>query len=245
MARPAAPWSLGAAALVGLLVVERAVAGVVAARRFGDPAALLFPVVHLLRDLAWVAAMARWLARRVAGAPLAPAHSMQPRAADGRRDRHAGGGGAMSTADRFLVLVPAHNEADCLPAVVTKSARSCPASICWSSTTARWTTHRRCWPPTASRACDCCSASAWARPCVPDCDVPPRLGYGTVVRIDGDGQHDARDIAAIAGPVLRGEADVVIGTRYAGRHARARRRAAARGAAGPGLCCCPPSPGGR
>ena len=82
LSRPVAPWSLAAAALIGLLVVERAVAGVVATRRFGDPAALLFPVVHLLRDLAWVAAMARWLSRRVAGAPLAPAHSMQPRAAD-------------------------------------------------------------------------------------------------------------------------------------------------------------------
>jgi hypothetical protein len=45
---------------------------------------LLFPVVHLLRDVAWVAAMARWLSRRVTGAPLAPAHSMQPRTADRR-----------------------------------------------------------------------------------------------------------------------------------------------------------------
>ncbi len=84
VARPAAPWSLAAAALIGLLLAERAVAGIVATWRFGDPAALLFPVVHLLRDLAWVAAMVRWLARRVVGAPVAPAHSMQPRPADRR-----------------------------------------------------------------------------------------------------------------------------------------------------------------
>ena len=84
LARPVLPWSLGAAALLGLLVAERAAAGIAAARRWRDPAALLFPVVHLLRDLAWVAAMARWLMRRIAGAPLAPAHSMHPRAAQRR-----------------------------------------------------------------------------------------------------------------------------------------------------------------
>ena len=83
MSRPAMPWSLSAVALVGFLAVERAVAGVVAAWRWRDPAGLLFPVVHLLRDVAWVAAMARWLSRRIAGAPVAPAHSMHPRAAEG------------------------------------------------------------------------------------------------------------------------------------------------------------------
>ena len=93
LSRPVAPWSLAAAGLIGLLFVERAVAGIVATRRSGDPAALLFPVVHLLRDVAWVAAIARWLSRRVAGAPLAPAHSMQPR-----------------TADRGAVVMPAAEE---------------------------------------------------------------------------------------------------------------------------------------
>lgn len=78
-ARPSWPWLLASVALVGLLAIERALAGVSAARRWRDPAALLFPVVHLLRDLVWVWAMARWLMRRVVGAPLTPAHSMRPR----------------------------------------------------------------------------------------------------------------------------------------------------------------------
>ena len=82
IARPAAPWVLGAVTLLSLLVLERGVAGVAAARRWHDPAALLFPVVHLLRDAAWVAAMARWLTRRLVGVPLAPAHSMHPRAVE-------------------------------------------------------------------------------------------------------------------------------------------------------------------
>lgn len=64
------------AALVGLLAVERAIAGVRAWRMFGDPAALAFPVVHLARDAAWVAAVAVWTVRRVTRRPVKPEHSM-------------------------------------------------------------------------------------------------------------------------------------------------------------------------
>lgn len=52
------------AGLLGLLAVERLWAGARAARRFRDPAALAFVPVHLLRDLAWAAALVVWLARR-------------------------------------------------------------------------------------------------------------------------------------------------------------------------------------
>ncbi len=76
------PWLRGAVALTAVLVVERAIAGTLAVWRWRDPAALLFPVVHLLRDGAWVVAMACWTARRIAGGPWAPAHSMRPRTAD-------------------------------------------------------------------------------------------------------------------------------------------------------------------
>jgi glycosyltransferase involved in cell wall biosynthesis len=121
----------------------------------------------------------------------------------------------MSASDRFLVIVPAHNEADCLPAVVAEMRATMPGvsllvvddgSV--DDTPAVLAAHgvdslrllQRVGLGTAVRAGLCRAAS---------------LGYETVVRIDGDGQHDARDITAIAGPVLRGEADVVIGTRYA------------------------------
>lgn len=78
----AGPWPAVAAALLGVLLTERAVAGAVAALRWRDPAALLFPVVHLVRDAAWVAAIARWTTRRLAGVPLSPAQSMAPRVAE-------------------------------------------------------------------------------------------------------------------------------------------------------------------
>ena len=42
-----------------------------------------------------------------------------------------------------------------------------------------------------------------------------RKGYRAAVRVDGDGQHDVQHIPSILWPVLKGEADVVVGSRFA------------------------------
>jgi glycosyltransferase involved in cell wall biosynthesis len=41
-------------------------------------------------------------------------------------------------------------------------------------------------------------------------------GYDLAVQVDGDGQHDPRELPKILGPVLDGEADLVVGSRFAG-----------------------------
>jgi hypothetical protein len=41
-------------------------------------------------------------------------------------------------------------------------------------------------------------------------------GFDVAVQIDGDGQHDPKQVRVILEPLLAGEADVVIGSRYAG-----------------------------
>ena len=41
-------------------------------------------------------------------------------------------------------------------------------------------------------------------------------GYEIVVRLDGDGQHDPQEIPNLLAPLERGEADVVVGSRFAG-----------------------------
>jgi len=41
-------------------------------------------------------------------------------------------------------------------------------------------------------------------------------GYDAVVRLDGDGQHDPKGIPRLLEPVLRGEADAAIGSRFLG-----------------------------
>jgi glycosyltransferase involved in cell wall biosynthesis len=40
------------------------------------------------------------------------------------------------------------------------------------------------------------------------------MNYSTIVMLDGDGQHDPKDILRVAEPVIKGEADLVIGSRY-------------------------------
>jgi hypothetical protein len=69
------PLALGLAIPIGLFA-ERSIAGLRAALHSRDPAGLLFPFAHLLRDLAWVAAVLVWLPRRAARRAPAPAHSM-------------------------------------------------------------------------------------------------------------------------------------------------------------------------
>jgi glycosyltransferase involved in cell wall biosynthesis len=39
-------------------------------------------------------------------------------------------------------------------------------------------------------------------------------GYDAAVQLDGDGQHDPRALAALLAPIERGEADLVVGSRF-------------------------------
>lgn len=48
-----------------------------------------------------------------------------------------------------------------------------------------------------------------------------QLGADVLVILDGDGQHDPRDIPKLVKPLLDGEADVVIGSRFLGAAKRA------------------------
>ena len=41
-------------------------------------------------------------------------------------------------------------------------------------------------------------------------------GYDLAVRVDGDGQHDPSELGAVLEPVLAGEADIAVGSRFAG-----------------------------
>jgi glycosyltransferase involved in cell wall biosynthesis len=44
-----------------------------------------------------------------------------------------------------------------------------------------------------------------------------REGAAVLVQMDADGQHDPADVPALAAPVLRGELDVAIGSRFLGK----------------------------
>jgi hypothetical protein len=206
-----------ATALLGTLAFERLVAGLRAWARFGDPIAIVFVPLHLARDLAWVAAIVTWSARRLAGRPARPSHSMRPRPVEASFDLAAtsslnpnGGEPAL----RVHGLIPAYNEVSNLEAVVAEIRAECPALDLL--------------------VIDDGSTDATA-PLLPDLGVswlrfPERLGVGSAmraglryaartkydaaIRIDGDGQHRAEDIQRLLTPIRDGEVDVVLGSRY-------------------------------
>ena len=133
---------------------------------------------------------------------------------------------------RMLVLVPAHNEAESLPTVVSEVRAVVPhADLLVVDDGSEDHT------PAVLDALGVSRVRLGQREGL---GIAVRtglrraadLGYQTVVRIDGDGQHDARDIEAIADAVRQGRADVAIGTRYAtdgSSHAGRARRLAQRG----------------
>ncbi|HSC25945.1 MAG TPA: glycosyltransferase [Vicinamibacterales bacterium] len=218
---PEAPFAKAAAGLAGLVVVERLVAGIAAWRCTGDPAPLAFPAVHLLRDLAWAAAITLWAARRAAGAGRSPQHSMPRRArAFTRRpvrlqDR--------DSSCRLLAVVPAFNEAANLESVVRDIRGILPDldilivdDGSTDETTALLPRLGVSWLTLPDRLGVGGAVRAGLKYAV-------RRGYDRVVRIDGDGQHRARDIARLLSPVLGDEADAAVGSRYLGRGAHSGR----------------------
>ncbi len=213
--RSAVPFALAGALLAGALLVERAVAGIRAARRFGCWTPLVFPALHAGRDLAWVAAMAAWSARRLGGRAAKPEHSMSRR----RREKAAPGVARLvkpaGPPTRVLALIPAYNEAANLPAVVADVRRCHPAldvlvvddgstdgtALLLDDLDVRWMRFpERLGVGSAVRA---------------GLRYAARIGFDAVVRMDGDGQHGADDVDRLLAPLRNGSADVVLGSRYA------------------------------
>ena len=113
----------------------------------------------------------------------------------------------------LLVIVPAHNEAASLPSVVAEVRAALPGADLL----------------VVDDGSEDGTAALLSSAGVPSLRFPRRVGLGTavraglvhgfsrgyrvVVRMDGDGQHDARDIPPILEPLARG-ADVVVGTRF-------------------------------
>jgi len=217
MAIVGGPWRLvasGALALIAVLAVERLAAGIAACRRFRDPAALLFPILHLGRDLAWVAAIAMWSARRLFGRPSKPSHSMRARTRTGIIVGHEIARPARP--QRILGLIPAHNEAANLAAVVAELRERRPdldiLVVDDGSTDATPELMDRLdvrWLRFPERLGVGSAMRAGLR-------YATRLRYDVVVRMDGDGQHRANEIGALLVPIQEGRADVVLGSRYAG-----------------------------
>lgn len=212
MGGPWASFLAIAAAVLAMLGVERTAAGVAVWRRTADRTALAFAIPHLVRDGAWALAIVLWLTRRALGRDARPAHSMVrlPAPSPGSDDVQDRPGRAGS----LLVVIPAFNEADNLARVVTDLRRTVPdVDILVVNDGSTDDTDEIlpdlgvAWLTMSQRLGVGGAVRAGIR-------YATRRRYDFVVRVDGDGQHRACDIARLLAPVANGRADAAMGSRF-------------------------------
>ena len=206
--------------LIAGLGVERTAAGLDAWRRTGDRAALAFSITHLARDIAWAAAIVAWLTRWALKRDRAPAHSMHRRAhLTGQASRERPG--ELSV----LALVPAFNESANLPRVVADLSRIMPVKNILVVDDGSTDSTAELLPRLGVRWLTLSQRLGVGGAVRAGIRYAERAGYDYVVRIDGDGQHRACDIARMLAPVVAGRADVALGSRFLrGRRLRGARR---------------------
>lgn len=122
----------------------------------------------------------------------------------------------MST-PRVLVIVPAHNEEESLPATLAEIARKAPGVAVLvvddGSRDATVQVARAQGVPVVSHCVNLGVGGAlqtgfrWAL----------RHGFDIGIQLDADGQHDPGHLEALVAPVARGDCDVSIGSRYVAR----------------------------
>jgi glycosyltransferase involved in cell wall biosynthesis len=212
------PWQMFMMASVSLaagLTLERLAAGIRAWRTSENPAALLFPLVHFLRDISWVAAIGVWSVRRVLRRRSTARHSMRGRTPLVRKtERPLAASASSSSCARMLAVIPAHNEAANLPSVIRDLRLGQPdldilvvddgssdgtaallpqLGVRWL----QWPTRRGIGP--AMRA---------------GLRYALRAGFEIVVRLDADGQHGIEDIEQLLLPVREAQTEVALGSRF-------------------------------
>jgi glycosyltransferase involved in cell wall biosynthesis len=119
---------------------------------------------------------------------------------------------------RRVAIIPAYNEDKYISGVVLKSRRYVDQVVVVDDGSTDLTgvlaeeagatviTHR----PNQGKGAAVRTGLLWAH----------QAGMEAAVLLDGDGQHNPHDIAKLVEPVLNGEADIVVGSRFIGQDAR-------------------------
>jgi glycosyltransferase involved in cell wall biosynthesis len=128
----------------------------------------------------------------------------------GRRE----GAAHLPFAIKILTIIPAYNEADSIGGVVSRVRTSVPEAdvvvIDDGSTDATAAIAQEAGALVVSLPHNLGIGGAVQTGYI----FAAEMGYDVAVQVDGDGQHDAAEIAEIVAPLLAGQADIVIGSRY-------------------------------
>lgn len=115
---------------------------------------------------------------------------------------------------RILFIVPAHDERHSLPGVIADLREHCPGSdvvvVNDGSTDGSGDVARALGARVLDLPCNLGIGAAVQTGLL----FARQHGYDAAVQFDGDGQHRADQAARILAPVLAGESDVVIGSRF-------------------------------
>ena len=117
---------------------------------------------------------------------------------------------------RILVVVPAYNEAPTIPGVVAGIRSRCTGDIAVVDDGSTDET---------AEVARSAGAMVLRHPCNLGIGAAVQTGfiyaldhnYDAVIRLDGDGQHDPVNIPELLDPLVAGEADVVVGSRFLAR----------------------------
>jgi glycosyltransferase involved in cell wall biosynthesis len=135
---------------------------------------------------------------------------------------------------KLLVLVPARNEADSLPAVVRLLRGAQPGADVLVVDDASTDGTARILPALGVQWLRLCEHTGVGGAIRAGLRYASERGHDVIVRVDGDGQHPAAQIERVLAPIHSGSADAVIGSRYreaAGYRSSGWRRLAQRGLA--------------
>jgi len=113
---------------------------------------------------------------------------------------------------RVLAIVPAFNEEESLPALVAEIVAAGYDVVVVNDASTDNTEHIA--RTTAASVISLSNNLGIGGAVQTGFHYAVRKGYDAVVQVDGDGQHDPRQIPIILAPIIAGEADCVVGSRY-------------------------------